>query len=48
MSDFTKIIKEKSNSELTDIFIQNSGYQEDFMKQVQEEFVSLQTNVHQR
>jgi len=40
MSDFREIIKEKSDEELTDIFIKNSGYQESFMEQVQEELVS--------
>ena len=40
MSGFQKIIKEKSDAELTDIFIQNSGYQEEFMSQVQEELIA--------
>lgn len=40
MSNFQKIIKEKSDSELTDIFIKNSGYQEEFMLEVQEELAS--------
>ncbi len=39
MSNFEKIIKEKSDSELTDIFIKNSGYQEEFMIEVQEELI---------
>lgn len=34
MSDFREIIKAKSDEELTDIFIKNSGYQESFMEQV--------------
>jgi hypothetical protein len=37
MSQFEKIIKEKSDSELTEIFIKNKGYQEEFMLKVQEE-----------
>jgi hypothetical protein len=37
MSQFEKIIKEKSDSELTEIFIKNKGYQEEFMLNVQEE-----------
>ncbi len=37
MSTFEKIIKEKSDSELTDIFIKNNGYQEEFMLEVQQE-----------
>jgi hypothetical protein len=40
MSKFEKIIKEKSDSELTDIFIKNSGYQEEFMIGVQEELTN--------
>ncbi|MFN4910489.1 MAG: hypothetical protein ACK5G8_04540 [Flavobacteriales bacterium] len=40
MSDFREIIKAKSNADLTDIFIKNSGYQESFMEQVEEELVS--------
>jgi hypothetical protein len=39
MSDFREIIKAKSDAELTDIFIKNSGYQESFMELVQEELV---------
>ena len=40
MSKFEKVIKEKSDSELTDIFIKNSGYQEEFMLEVQEELTN--------
>jgi hypothetical protein len=40
MSKFEKVIKEKSDSELTDIFIKNSGYQEGFMLEVQEELTN--------
>ena len=40
MSNFQKIIKEKSDSELTDIFIKNSGYQEEFMLGVQVELAN--------
>lgn len=40
MSQFEKIIKEKSDSELTEIFIKNKGYQEEFMLEVQEELSS--------
>jgi uncharacterized membrane protein YidH (DUF202 family) len=40
MSKFEKIIKEKSDSELTDIFINGSGYQEEFISQVQEELAN--------
>jgi len=40
MGDFREIIKEKSDAELTDIFIKNTGYQEAFMNQVEEELIS--------
>lgn len=40
MSDFREIIREKSNEELTDIFIKNTGYQEAFMEQLQEELIA--------
>jgi hypothetical protein len=40
MNNFETIIKEKSNSELTDIYIKNSGYQEEFMKLVEIELVN--------
>jgi len=40
MGDFREIIKEKSDAELTDIFIKNMGYQEAFMNQVEEELIS--------
>jgi hypothetical protein len=40
MSKFEKIIKKKSDTELTDIFIKNSGYQEEFMLEVQEELAN--------
>lgn len=39
MSDFREIIKQKSDGELTDLYIKNSGYQEEFMTQVQEELI---------
>ena len=41
MGDFREIIKEKSDAELTDIFIKNTGYQEAFMNQVEEELISF-------
>jgi len=40
MNNFETIIKEKSNSELTDIYIKNSGYQEEFMKLVEIELAN--------
>ncbi len=40
MGDFREIIKGKSDAELTDIFIKNTGYQEVFMNQVEEELIS--------
>ena len=40
MSDFREIIKAKSDEELTDIFIKNSGYQESFMEQVLQELIA--------
>jgi hypothetical protein len=39
MSTFIEIIKAKSDAELTEIFIKNKGYQEEFMALVQEELV---------
>jgi hypothetical protein len=39
MADFNEIIKKKSDEELTNIYIKNNGYQEEFMDQVQEELV---------
>lgn len=40
MSTFKEIIKAKSDSELTDIFIKNKGYQEEFMILVKEELIN--------
>lgn len=40
MSKFEKIIKEKTDSELTDIFINSSDYQEEFITEVQEELTN--------
>jgi hypothetical protein len=40
MSDFREIIKAKSDAELTDIFIKNTGFQEAFMNQVEEELIA--------
>jgi hypothetical protein len=40
MNNFETIIKEKSNSELSDIYIKNRGYQEEFMKLVEVELTN--------
>jgi hypothetical protein len=39
MYRFEKKVKEKSDSELTEIFIKNRGYQEEFMLEVQKELI---------
>jgi hypothetical protein len=39
MENFQNIIKEKTDADLTEIFIKNSGYQEEFMNLVKEELV---------
>jgi hypothetical protein len=40
MNNFETIIKEKTNNELTDIYIKNSGYQEEFMRLVEIELTN--------
>ncbi len=40
MNKFEAIIKEKTNNELSDIYIKNSGYQEEFMKLVEIELTN--------
>ncbi len=40
MNNFDTIIKEKTNNELTDIYIKNSGYQEEFMRLVEIELTN--------
>jgi hypothetical protein len=40
MNNFETFIKEKTNNELTDIYIKNSGYQEEFMRLVEIELTN--------
>jgi hypothetical protein len=40
MNNFETLIKKKTNNELSDIYIKNSGYQEEFMKLVEIELIS--------
>ena len=40
MNNFETIIKEKSNNELSDIYIKNSGYEKEFMRLVEIELTN--------